>query len=37
VGSAYVKRMKAHLSDGPESLAQIVETYTREMLSAANR
>jgi tryptophan synthase alpha chain len=37
VGSAYVKRMKARLSEGPEALAQTVETYTRELLSAANR
>ena len=37
VGSAYVKRMKAHLSEGPDSLAQVVENYTREMLGTANR
>jgi tryptophan synthase alpha chain len=36
VGSAYVKRMKAHLNEGPEALASIVETYTRELLSTAN-
>jgi hypothetical protein len=29
--------MKAHLPEGPDALAQVVETYTREMLGSANR
>ena len=33
VGSAYVKRMKPRLSDGPEALAAVVEGYTRELIS----
>ncbi len=37
VGSAYVKRMKAHLTEGPDALAGVVEAYTRELLSVANR
>jgi tryptophan synthase alpha chain len=36
VGSAYVKRMKNQLDQGPEVLAKTVETYTRELLSKAN-
>jgi tryptophan synthase alpha chain len=32
VGTAYVRRMKSHLTEGPESLAKAVETYTRELL-----
>ena len=37
VGSAYVKRMKARLNDGPDALANVVESYTHELLSTANR
>lgn len=37
VGSAYVKRMKQHLAEKPEAIATVVETYTRELLSTANR
>jgi tryptophan synthase alpha chain len=37
VGSAYVKRMTQHLAEGPDALAGIVENYTRELLSTANR
>src|SRR6185312_13505612 len=33
VGTAYVRRMKQHLTEGPERLACIVEDYTRELLS----
>jgi tryptophan synthase alpha chain len=33
VGSAYVKRMKPVLSQGPDALAGVVESYTRELLS----
>lgn len=33
VGSAYVKRMKPRLHEGPEALAEVVENYTRELLS----
>ena len=37
VGSAYVKRMKAHLAEGPDALAGVIEDYTQELLSTANR
>jgi tryptophan synthase alpha chain len=37
VGSAYVKRMKGHLEEGSEALANVIEGYTRELLSASNR
>ena len=33
VGTAYVRRMKQHLNDGPMRIAQIVGEYTRELLS----
>src|SRR5579884_3086458 len=33
VGSAYVKRMHEHLSDGPDALAKAVGEYTRQLLS----
>ena len=32
VGSAYVKRMKPRLQDGPAALADVAERYTRELL-----
>ena len=34
VGSAYVKRMKPHLTEGPQALAREVGSLTRELLSA---
>jgi tryptophan synthase alpha chain len=34
VGSAYVKRMKPHLSHGAAALAREVGSLTRELLSA---
>jgi tryptophan synthase alpha chain len=33
VGSAYVKRMKPRLKDGPQALAEVAESYTRELLA----
>ena len=33
VGSAYVKRMKPRLSEGPDALAHVAENYTHELLS----
>jgi tryptophan synthase alpha chain len=33
VGSAIVRRMKQHLSDGPAEIARVVENYCRELLS----
>lgn len=33
VGTAYVRRMKDHASEGPERISRIVEEYTRELLS----
>ena len=35
VGSAYVKRMHDHLSEGPQAIAQVVGQYTGELLGAA--
>lgn len=32
VGSAYVRRMKDHLSEGPERIGRIIEQYTRELV-----
>jgi tryptophan synthase alpha chain len=32
VGSAYVRRMKDHLRDGPERISRIIEQYTRELI-----
>ena len=34
VGSAVVRRMQSHLSDGPEVIAKSVQDYARELLSA---
>lgn len=33
VGSAYVKRMKPLLNDGPQALAEVAQTYTRQLLA----
>lgn len=33
VGTAYVRRMKQHLPEGPEGISRAVEQYTRELLS----
>jgi tryptophan synthase alpha chain len=33
VGSAIVRRMKQHLSDGPTEIARVAESYCRELLS----
>jgi tryptophan synthase alpha chain len=33
VGTAYVRRMKQHLSEGPGAISRAVEAYTRELLS----
>ncbi len=35
VGSAYVKRMKPRLTEGPAALANVVESYTRELLGGS--
>ena len=35
VGTAYVRRMRQHVSEGPQRLAQVVGEYTRELLSQA--
>jgi tryptophan synthase alpha chain len=37
VGSGVVKRMKDKLSAGPKALGEVVQNYTRELLSTANR
>ena len=37
VGSAYVKRMKPRLAEGPDALARAAEDYTRELLGGARR
>jgi tryptophan synthase alpha chain len=37
VGSAYVKRMKPRLSEGPHALAGVVEDYTRQLLAGLAR
>jgi tryptophan synthase alpha chain len=37
VGSGVVRRMTAHLTDGPAAIGTQVEDYTRELLSTANR
>lgn len=34
VGTAYVRRMKQHVHEGPARLAEVVGNYTRELLSA---
>jgi tryptophan synthase alpha chain len=33
VGTAYVRRMKEHAHEGPQRIAQIVEQYSKELLS----
>jgi tryptophan synthase alpha chain len=33
VGTAYVRRIKDHLNEGPGRISQILEAYTRELLS----
>lgn len=33
VGTAYVRRMKQHLDEGPAGISRAVEAYTRELLS----
>jgi tryptophan synthase alpha subunit len=33
VGTAYVRRMKQHLTETPTQIAKILGTYTRELLS----
>lgn len=33
VGTAYVRRMKQHLNEGPAGIGRAVEAYTRELLS----
>lgn len=35
VGTAYVRRIKPHLADGPVRIAAVVEQYTRELLTDA--
>jgi tryptophan synthase alpha chain len=35
VGSAYVRRMKEHLSEGPERISQIIEQYTRQLVGGS--
>jgi tryptophan synthase alpha subunit len=35
VGTAYVRRMKQHVGEGSQRLAEVVGDYTRELLSQA--
>jgi tryptophan synthase alpha chain len=32
VGTAYVRRIKDHLAEGPERISQVIASYTRELL-----
>lgn len=37
VGSAYVRRMKDHLNEGPQRISQVIEQYTRELVGGSKR